>query len=144
MNDTSNKPLYLDLIIIGGGIAGLWTLASALEKGLSAILIEKDTLGGGQTIASQGIIHGGSKYALSAKITRATSMISEMPQIWQAAFNGEHELDLSQVRCHSVNQYLIPATGIETKLLSFLGSKTMASHTRSSACCFYLRYRDER
>ena len=119
-----------DIVIVGGGIAGLWTLAAAREKGLSAILLEKKALGAGQTLASQGIIHGGSKYALSGKITGATSRISDMPRVWQSACDGKLAIDLGKARLLSKNQYLIPTTGIDTKLLSFLGSKSMRSHTK--------------
>ena len=82
------EPLRYDMVIIGGGIAGLWTLAQSRSRGLNAILFEKGALGQGQTISSQGIIHGGSKYALAGSISRATSMISDMPDIWRNALNS--------------------------------------------------------
>lgn len=119
-----------DIVIVGGGIAGLWTLAAAREKGYKAILLEKKSLGCGQTLSSQGIIHGGSKYALGGKLGQSTHMISDMPKAWKAAHAGQHAVDISQARLLSTSQYLIPATGIDTKLLSFLGSKTMSSHTQ--------------
>lgn len=120
-----------DLIIIGGGIAGLWTLAEARARGLQAILLEKNQLGGGQSLSSQGIIHGGSKYALGGKLTRATTTISDMPHIWQQALNGEHSVNLRDAVQLSTSQYLLPSSGIDTKLLSFFGSKTMSSHTQT-------------
>lgn len=120
----------LDIVIVGGGIAGLWTLAAAREKGYKAILLEKKALGCGQTLSSQGIIHGGSKYALAGKLSKSTHLISDMPHIWQSAYAGKHPVDLTQAKLLSSSQYLIPATGIDTKLLSFLGSKTMSSHTQ--------------
>jgi glycerol-3-phosphate dehydrogenase len=120
---------YYDMVIIGGGIAGLWTLASAREKGLNAILLEKSALGCGQTISSQGIIHGGSKYALAGSMSLATNMISDMPNTWINAIKGNSDIKLSNVEVLSDTQHLIPSSGIDTQLLSFLGSKTMASHT---------------
>lgn len=125
------KTLSLDLIIIGGGIAGLWTLATARKRGFNAILFEKNQLGSGQSIASQGIIHGGSKYALAGIISQATNNISQMPSVWQQALDGKGEVDLSQAKVLSPAQYLIPASGIDSKLLSFLGSKSMASFTET-------------
>ena len=123
------KKLQFDIIIIGGGIAGLWTLALARENNINAILLEKDTLGCGQTIHSQGIIHGGSKYALAGTFSKATNVISEMPSQWQDAINGHGQVKLEAVKVLSDKQYLIPTSGIDTKVLSFLGSKTMRSHT---------------
>lgn len=120
-----------DLIIIGGGIAGLWTLAAAKHRGYNAVLFEKNQLGSGQSIASQGIIHGGSKYALSGIISQATSNISDMPSTWQQALSGQGEVDLRKVAQLSDAQYLIPASGIDSKLLSFLGSKSMSSFTET-------------
>lgn len=125
------KTHSVDLIIVGGGIAGLWTLAVAKKRGLNAILFEKNQLGCGQSIASQGIIHGGSKYALAGIISQAASNISQMPSLWQQALNGQGEVDLRQAKVLSNAQYLIPASGIDSKLLSFLGSKTMASFTET-------------
>ena len=47
------------IIIIGGGIAGLWMLNRLRAEGYDVMLLEKNQLGAGQTIASQGMIHGG-------------------------------------------------------------------------------------
>ncbi|HCC44093.1 MAG TPA: FAD-binding oxidoreductase, partial [Gammaproteobacteria bacterium] len=52
----------IDIAILGGGIAGLWLLNLLVSRGYSVVLLEKEALGAGQTIASQGMIHGGVKY----------------------------------------------------------------------------------
>lgn len=119
----------VDIVIIGGGIAGLWTLAKARAQGFNAILLERHQLGGEQTLSSQGIIHGGSKYALAGSISKATNMISDMPNTWRAAINGASDVNLTTIKELSSAQYLVPSSGIDTQLLSFLGSKNMASHT---------------
>lgn len=119
-----------DLVIIGGGIAGLWTLAEARAKGINAILLEQHELGAGQTLCSQGIIHGGSKYALQASVTKATTSIAQMPGIWLDAHNGNHAVNLQQAELLAKKQFLIPSSGIDSKILSFFGSKTMASHSK--------------
>jgi len=62
-----SQPLELDVAIFGGGVAGLWTLARLIKQGFNAHLFECNQLGAGQSIASQGIIHGGTKYALTGK-----------------------------------------------------------------------------
>ena len=51
--------LPVDVVIFGGGAAGLWTLDELHRAGRSVVLLESGDLGAGQTIASQGIIHGG-------------------------------------------------------------------------------------
>ena len=51
--------MELDVVIFGGGAAGLWLLDVLREAGFGVLLLEADRLGTGQTIASQGIIHGG-------------------------------------------------------------------------------------
>ena len=125
------NPCHVDITIVGGGIAGLWTLALAVKKGYHAILLEKEGLGAGQTLASQGIIHGGAKYALGATITNATRVITAMPGLWQQAHSGAGPIDLRHAIRLAEHQYLVPASGIDTQLLSFLGSKSMSSHTET-------------
>ena len=68
-----------DIAILGGGIAGLWLLNLLAKRGYSVLLIEKEALGSGQTIASQGMIHGGIKYALGGFLSDASETISAMP-----------------------------------------------------------------
>ncbi|MFN7609893.1 MAG: FAD-dependent oxidoreductase, partial [bacterium] len=51
-----------DVVLIGGGIAGLWLANVLQQKGYTVALLEENTLGGEQTLASQGMIHGGQKY----------------------------------------------------------------------------------
>ena len=78
-----------DIVIIGAGIAGLWTLKVLRERGYDAVLLERDAIGSGQTIASQGIIHSGLKYALGGKISAVAKTISEMPQRWREALKDD-------------------------------------------------------
>ncbi len=54
-------PYTYDIIVFGGGIAGLWLSNVLVREGYDVILIESDRLGCGQTLASQGMIHGGQK-----------------------------------------------------------------------------------
>ena len=51
--------LDVEVVIFGGGIAGLWLLDELHRAGMTTLLLEAHELGSGQTIASQGIIHGG-------------------------------------------------------------------------------------
>jgi glycerol-3-phosphate dehydrogenase len=97
--------IQLDAVILGGGAAGLWTLDELVRRGYAALLIEREALGTGQTIASQGIIHGGLKYTLSGLITDSASAIRQMPALWRECLAGRRLPDLRGVRlraefCH--------------------------------------------
>ena len=89
------QPLQLDALIFGGGITGLWLLDALHRSGHRAILLEAGNLGEGQTIWSQGIIHGGLKYALKGRPSRASRMIRDMPMRWRHCLAGESTPDLS-------------------------------------------------
>ncbi len=119
-----------DLLIFGGGIAGLWTLLRARAAGHSALLLESRALGGVQSIASQGIIHGGTKYALDGRLSAAARAIGGMPDRWRACLAGEGELDLSGVRVHSAHQYLWSPGGVGAALAGFFASRAMRSRVR--------------
>lgn len=87
--------LKLDVLIFGGGITGLWLLDELHRSGHRALLLEAGNLGDGQTINSQGIIHGGLKYALKGRPSRASRMIRDMPMLWRRSLAGEANPDLS-------------------------------------------------
>ena len=82
------KQAAADIVIFGGGIAGLWLLHRLRQSGFSAILFESGTLGGGQTYKAQGIIHGGMKYALQGKYTNEAHVLADMPAVWKACLEG--------------------------------------------------------
>ncbi|MGB3917614.1 MAG: FAD-dependent oxidoreductase [Thiothrix litoralis] len=118
--------MQVDTLIVGGGIAGLWLLAELRSQGVNALLVS-DELGKGQTIASQGIIHGGTKYALTGKLTGATLAIGDMPRLWRAALNGESAVDLSRVNILTESQLLWTSGGIGSRMTGFFASKAMKS-----------------
>ena len=62
-----------DVLIVGAGVAGLWLNARLRRQGFSTIVVERESLGGGQSVKSQGIIHGGAKYALHGALTGAST-----------------------------------------------------------------------
>ena len=114
-----------DIVIFGGGVAGLWLLNRLRQAGYNALLLESETLGGGQTLASQGIIHGGLKYALGGVLTGASQAIAEMPARWRAALRGEGDLDLSAVKTLSDHYYMWSNAGLRSRFKTFLGSKSL-------------------
>ncbi len=99
-------PVQIDALIIGGGIAGCWTLDRLTRAGRSAVLIEKTALGSGQTIWSQGILHSGLKYTLAGSFNKSARAIREMPAVWRACLAGESDPDLSPVALRSEHCHL--------------------------------------
>src|ERR1051325_5057000 len=91
--------MQLDVLIFGGGAAGLWCLERFRSAGYHALLLESATLGAGQTIAAQGIIHGGGKYALrGVRDFAAVKATKGMPARWRASLAGKQDPDLRGVR----------------------------------------------
>ena len=114
-----------DILIVGAGVAGLWLNARLRGQGFSTVVVERDTLGGGQSVNSQGIIHGGAKYALHGVLTGASEAIADMPLRWRAALAGVGELDLSGVRLLSEAHYLWSPGTITSNITSFFASKAV-------------------
>ena len=115
-----------DIVIFGGGIVGLWLLNRLRDEGYQAILLESEQLGCGQTLASQGIIHGGLKYALNGALSGAANVISDMPARWRACLAGESDMDLRGCRVLSEHYYMWSDSGFRSKLKTFLGSKSLS------------------
>lgn len=109
-------PHRLDVLILGGGAAGLWLLDDLHRQGYSAALVEAGALGSGQTIASQGIIHGGLKYALNGKAGSAARAIRDMPLRWRRSLAGEVEPDLSGTRRRAEYCCIWATAGMRSRL----------------------------
>ncbi len=119
---TDAGPLHLDALIFGGGAAGLWLLHELRRRGFSCLLIESRALGAGQTIASQGILHGGLKYSLRGLISPSAQMVSEMPSVWHSCLTGERSPDLRDVRVLSPCCFLWRTDSVASRL-GLLGAK---------------------
>jgi glycerol-3-phosphate dehydrogenase len=83
------QTLHIDIAIIGGGVAGLWALNQLRNRGFSAVLFEQEALGGYQTMASQGMIHGGIKYALGGRLL---SVVGWQPAVTHEFFSGQQDV----------------------------------------------------
>jgi glycine/D-amino acid oxidase-like deaminating enzyme len=127
---TRNR-IRVDVAIVGGGIAGLWLLNLLRARGYSAVLIERSAFGDGQTIRSQGMIHGGMKYALGGALTGASEAIAAMPARWRSCLDGRGEVDLRGVRILSDRYYLWSANDSTLGQLSgFFASRVLRGRVR--------------
>jgi glycerol-3-phosphate dehydrogenase len=115
----------VDIALIGGGIAGLWLLNSLRNLGYNAILFEQDQLGSFQTVASQGMIHGGVKYTLGGALTGSSEAIAEMPDYWKRCLAGQGDIDLSHTRCLSEFFYMWSTASSLSKATTFIASKAL-------------------
>ena len=121
----SSSSHHVDVAIIGGGIAGLWTLNRLIGEGYNAVLLEHRGLGGGQTLASQGMIHGGMKYTLGGALTGASEAIADMPDHWRACLRGEGDVDLRDAQPLSEHFHMWSTGGLGSRLGGFLASKAV-------------------
>ena len=117
-----------DAVIVGGGVAGLWMLNILRDQGYSVVLVEKNRLGGVQTMASQGVLHGGLKYALNG-ITDSSEAIRDMPARWQANLAGTGDIDLRSVNRYTDHQVFWSEPGLLAKGAASLGIKALAGRS---------------
>jgi len=120
-----------DVVVLGGGIAGLWLLDRLRAAGYAALLLEKDSLGGGQTMAAQGIIHSGLKYRLPGGDDLALDELADMPARWLASLDGRAGPDLRAARLLSdaFHVWIPPRRG--ARLLAGLAQWQLRSRTAS-------------
>ena len=123
----------VDIVIVGAGIAGLWTFNRLMAAGYDALLLERDAIGGGQTIASQGIVHSGLKYSLAGRVNETARSISAMPERWRAALRGEGEVDLSAARTRADSQFLMIPGGFMGGLTRLVAQRALGGDTRGVA-----------
>src|SRR5258708_11558635 len=112
----------IDVLIFGGGAAGLWLLDELARRGDRVLLLEAGRLGQGQTVGSQGIIHGGLKYTLQGLLTPAAREIREMPEVWRQALAGTRAPDLRQTRLRSNVCHLWRSGSLRSRM-GMLGAK---------------------
>ncbi|QDU72302.1 FAD-dependent oxidoreductase [Mucisphaera calidilacus] len=117
-----SQALALDALILGGGVAGLWTLDELRRRGFSAVLLESDRLGRGQTVSAQGILHGGIKYTLSGMMTDSARAHRDAPAVWHRALRGEALPDLTRTRVLAESCYLW-RTGSLSSIAGMVGAR---------------------
>lgn len=120
----------VDIAIVGGGIAGLWLARLLDSRGYSVVVLEADTLGGSQTLASQGMIHGGLKYALSGSLGVASEAIADMPRRWSQCLEGSGDVDLSDLAPLSSRYFMFAADSTLGRLTTFFASRALRGRIR--------------
>lgn len=116
---------HADIVIIGAGIAGLWTFNRLKRIGYDVLLLERNAIGSGQTIASQGIIHSGLKYAFAGKVNKLAQSISAMPDLWRMAMRGEGPVDISAAKMSADSQYMLVPSGFMGGLVKLVTKKIL-------------------
>jgi glycine/D-amino acid oxidase-like deaminating enzyme len=95
-----------DIVIFGGGVAGLWLLDSLRREGHRALLLECHPIGSGQTGHAQGILHSGIKYLFQQGSSQTPEGFGSVTEVWRNALLGRCEPDLRQVSIRSQQCYL--------------------------------------
>jgi glycerol-3-phosphate dehydrogenase len=131
------QTLHIDIAIIGGGVAGLWALNQLRNRGYSAALFEQEALGSYQTIGSQGMIHGGVKYALAGAWSGDAQTISAMPAVWRQCLAGSGKVDLRGCKVLSEDFFLWSSTAVQSQLSAFLASKLLHGNVKKVAVADY-------
>ena len=123
------RTIKVDVAIAGGGIAGLWIANLLLRRGHDVAVCDPGRTAGVQTLASQGLIHGGIKYALRGRPEATFDALRDMPGRWRRCLDGDGELDLRAVRVLSDTCYLWSRDALAARLAGFLASRVMHGRT---------------
>ncbi|MCG3122669.1 MAG: putative FAD-dependent oxidoreductase [Phycisphaerales bacterium] len=126
------QELRADIVIIGGGIMGLWARALLARAGYGVLLIEKSCLGDGQTIRSQGILHRGLKYGLSRAAREASDQLEDAVETWERALRGEGAVDLRRADVLSNHTcFWTVDGGLLAGLTAQIGTRLLKAESRS-------------
>lgn len=82
-----NATRTIDVAVVGGGIAAIFTLWRLIQSGYDAALFTTGPLGSGQTVASQGIVHAGVKFALPGQSQASSRAAAVAAQRWEHALH---------------------------------------------------------
>ncbi len=115
----------VDIAIVGGGIAGCWLLRLLSKKGYRVVLFEERELGCDQTLASQGMIHGGLKYALSGILNGSSEAIAGMPARWRSCLAGDDDINLEGLPLLADTYHMFAERSTLGRLTTFFASKAL-------------------
>lgn len=122
---SNSRTITADTVIIGGGVAALWTANVLKQSGQSIVVLTNSPLGAGQSLAAQGVIHGGLKYAVGGKLTESSEALAGMPGRWLDAIKGIGPVDLSGASLLSDHQLMWSLPNVVSQVVSFFGSKAL-------------------
>lgn len=129
--ESVSKEITVDVIVIGGGVAALWTANALKASGRSVLVLTNTPLGEGQSLAAQGVIHGGLKYAVGGKLTDSSEALAGMPSRWLAAIEGKGDVDLSGAKVISDHQLMWSLPNVVSQVVGFFGSKALRGRANS-------------
>ena len=115
-----------DIVIFGAGIAGLYTFHLLKKRGYDVLLLEREAIGGGQSIAAQGIIHSGLKFTLAGKVNKLAQSISEMPLVWRNCLKGEGPINLTKTMINTDSQLLMIPSGFVGGITKMVTERLLA------------------
>ncbi|HET8731755.1 MAG TPA: FAD-dependent oxidoreductase [Moraxellaceae bacterium] len=118
------QTIKTDILIFGGGVAGLWLLNRLRAAGYSVLLLEQDRLGGSETLNANGIIHGGLKFGLSAML-RDIESLDDMPALWRECIAGKGDIDLTSVRVLSDHTHIWSEASLAARATTFFASRLL-------------------
>ncbi len=122
---SESRTVTADTVLLGGGVAALWTANVLKSAGQSVVVLTNSPLGAGQSLAAQGVIHGGLKYAVGGKLTDSSEELADMPARWLAAIRGEGPVDLSGAKLLCDHQLMWSLPNVISKTVGFFGSKAV-------------------
>lgn len=93
-----SSAVKLDLLIVGAGFSGLWLLNRACREGYSALLIESDRIGSGQSIHGHGFIVAHPTVGPWTPTEAQAQQVSTLVSRWREMCAGSGEIDLRRVR----------------------------------------------
>jgi glycerol-3-phosphate dehydrogenase len=62
MTGKRERRQFYDLVVIGGGVNGVWIARDAVGRSMKVLLCEQEDLASGMSSASSKLIHGGLRY----------------------------------------------------------------------------------
>lgn len=125
------RTIKTDILIFGGGIAGLWLLNRLRNAGYSVLLLEQDRLGGQESLNANGIIHGGLKFGLAAML-RDIEDLDDMPALWRDCLAGRGDLNLSGVKVLAEHQYIWSEANLAARATTFFASRLITGQVEAA------------
>lgn len=120
----------IDVVIIGGGVCGLWIRALCWQAGLSTVLVTKGPLGAGQTVGSQGILHAGLKYAADGLSHEISRQLAQCRETWLSSMKDARPIDLRGVRVLSEKTHFWTAGGMLDRAVGTAAAAVMKAGAR--------------